>query len=61
MLFLTVAPVRDMLHECDGNHLQFVLWQALLRFACSVAPLELTDRAPVEEADRVGHNKMIGD
>ena len=26
-----------MLHECNGSHLQFVFWQALVRFAHSVA------------------------
>ena len=30
-------PVRAMLHECNGSHLQFVFWQALVRFAHSVA------------------------
>ena len=34
-----MAPVRAMLHECDGSHLQFVLWQALFRFAYSVERL----------------------
>ena len=32
-----MASVRAMLHECDGSHLQFVFWQALIRFAHSVA------------------------
>ena len=31
-----MAPVRAMLHECDGSHLQFVFWQALIRFVHSV-------------------------
>ena len=34
-----------MLHECDGSHLQFVFWQALVRFAHS---------APAQQASACG-------
>ena len=46
-----------MLHECDGSHLQFVFWQALVHFAHS-APAQ---RANACRGGRERFNRVLAD
>ena len=52
-----------MLDERDGSHLQFVCWQALVRFAHSVVPFSENELAPMEETGigvkALSHNRHV--